>query len=230
MNNTRQIALSWNMYADDNNGVLPPNRDGGNVGKSAADAAWVGGWLDFTGSADNVNTGYLVNHDANPYAAFLGPYIRAFQAFKCPADRSTAPVGAQNQPRVRSISMNCYVGTLSRTWTNPSRYTQCSKSAQIKSPVTMFVVLDEREDSINDGWFATDPDTMYQLIDYPASYHNRAAGFSFADGHSEIHRWRDARTMPSLSPGQLLPLNVNLPGDQDVVWLSQHAAGSMSYP
>jgi prepilin-type processing-associated H-X9-DG protein len=94
----------------------------------------------------------------------------------------------------------------------------------------MFVVLDEREDSINDGWFATDPDTMYQLIDYPASYHNRAAGFSFADGHSEIHRWRDARTMPSLSPGQLLPLNVNLPGDQDVVWLSQHAAGSMSYP
>ena len=94
----------------------------------------------------------------------------------------------------------------------------------------MFVVLDEREDSINDGWFATDPDNLYQLIDYPASYHGRAAGFSFADGHSEIHRWLDGRTVPLLQPGTLLQLNVNLPGDKDVYWLSQRAAGVGVYP
>jgi prepilin-type N-terminal cleavage/methylation domain-containing protein len=46
LNNTKQMALGWIMYADDNT-RLAPNRDGGNVGKSKADAAWVGGWLTF---------------------------------------------------------------------------------------------------------------------------------------------------------------------------------------
>ena len=94
----------------------------------------------------------------------------------------------------------------------------------------MFVVLDEREDSINDGWYASDPDTKWQIIDYPASYHGNACGYSFADGHSEIHRWRDPRTMPALKVGQPLPLNVNVPNDTDVLWMAQHAAGLTAYP
>ena len=94
----------------------------------------------------------------------------------------------------------------------------------------MFVLLDEREDSINDGWYATDPDVLYQLVDYPASYHGSAGGFSFADGHSEIHKWMDSRTMPVLQQSQTLPLNVNLPGDKDVLWLAQHSAGQAAYP
>src|SRR6266478_6116614 len=62
MNNTRQLAICWYMYADDNGGKLSPNRDGGNVGKTAADAAWAGGWLDFnSGNTDNTNTEFLVN-------------------------------------------------------------------------------------------------------------------------------------------------------------------------
>ena len=134
------------------------------------------------------------------------------------------------KPRVRSISMNNFVGTESRTWNGSSRYALCTNFNQIKSPAYMFVFLDEREDSINDGWFATDPDNRYQLIDYPASYHNNAGSFSFADGHSEIHRWKDRRTMPALQPGQFLPLNVNLPGDVDVLWLAQRGAGVVSYP
>jgi prepilin-type processing-associated H-X9-DG protein len=102
--------------------------------------------------------------------------------------------------------------------------------AQITSAVNMFIILDERADSINDGWYATDPDVVYQLIDYPASYHGNAAGFAFADGHSEIHKWTDPRTMPVLNYGQELPLDVNLPGDKDVLWLAQHSAGVPVYP
>jgi prepilin-type N-terminal cleavage/methylation domain-containing protein len=230
MNNTKQIALAWIMYADDNNGRLVYNRDGTQVGKSLGNEAWVGGWLDPTASTDNTNVGFLINHDRYPYAAYLGAYIKASSAFKCPADRSTAPMPTGAQPRVRSISMNNFVGEESRTWTSPSRYTLCTKAAQIKAPVYMFVVLDEREDSINDGWFGSDPDTLYQIVDYPASYHGKAGGLSFADGHSEIHKWRDSRTMPVLVSGQSLPLNVNLPGDKDVLWLAQHAAGLPSYP
>ena len=230
-NNLRQLAFAWKMYADDNNGGLVYNRDGGNVGKSLGNEGWVGGWLDYSASTDNANTSLLIDHNNYPYGAYLGPYIKTPLPFKCPADRSSALVAGSAKPRVRSVSMNNHVGMGSRTWTaNSIKYPVCTKFDQIKIPAYMFVVLDEREDSINDGCFSTDPDTLYQVVDYPASYHNNAGGFSFADGHSEIHHWKDPRTMPVLRPSGLLALNVNLPGDVDVLWLAQHAAGVASYP
>ncbi len=128
--------------------------------------------------------------------------------------------------------MNNFVGNESRKWTAPGnpKYAQNKKTSDIKVPTDLFVFLDEREDSINDGWYASDPDTMWQIIDYPASYHGNAAGYSFADGHSEIHRFKDPRTMPVLKPGQLLPLNQNLSNDLDILWMAQHAAGVSTYP
>jgi prepilin-type N-terminal cleavage/methylation domain-containing protein/prepilin-type processing-associated H-X9-DG protein len=231
MNNTKQIALAWIMYADDNNGALVYNRDGGNSGKSIGNESWVGGWLDFTASTDNTNTGFLIDHSKYPYGAYLGPYIKSAPAFKCPADHSTAPMAGGAQPRVRSVSMESHIGTESRTWTSPSiKYPLCTKMVDIKAPVYKFVILDEHPDGINDGWYATDPDTLYQIVDYPASYHGNAAGFSFADGHSEIHKWTDSRTMPPVQQGVLLNLNVNLPGDKDILWLAQRDAGVSTYP
>jgi prepilin-type N-terminal cleavage/methylation domain-containing protein/prepilin-type processing-associated H-X9-DG protein len=229
-NNLRQLALGWKMYADDNNGNLVYNRDGDGVGGSSGRETWVGGWLDYSSRTDNTNTALLIDHSKYPYAAFLGPYVKTPLVFKCPADRSTALLAGAPKPRVRSVSMNSLVGTGSRTWVMPGRYPLCTNLSQINSPAYKFVFVDEREESINDGEFMTDPDTLYQLVDYPASYHNNAGSFSFADGHSEIHRWKDPRTMPVLRPGQSLVLNLNLPGDMDVLWLAQHAAGVVSYP
>jgi prepilin-type processing-associated H-X9-DG protein len=60
-----------------------------------------------------------------------------------------------------------------------------------------------------------------KIVDYPASYHNRAAGFAFADGHSEIHRWVDDRTMPPLTT--TLQLNVPSPNNKDVWWMQDHS-------
>jgi prepilin-type processing-associated H-X9-DG protein len=127
--------------------------------------------------------------------------------------------------------MNNLVGTWSRNWSgNSSKYPLCTIFDQTKSPGNMFVFVDEHEASINDGCLLTDPDTIYQLIDYPARRHNNVGGFSFADGHSEIHHWKDLRTTPFVQPGQGMVLNVNLPSDVDVLWLAQHAAGVTSYP
>jgi prepilin-type processing-associated H-X9-DG protein len=231
LNNLRQLAFSWKMYAEDNNGSLVYNQDGGNVGKAIGSEGWVGGWLDYTSSTDNTNIGLLIDHSKYAYGAYLGPYVNSAAPFKCPADKSTAPMVGGPKPRVRSVSMNNHVGTGSHTWTMSSiRYPNCTNAAQIKSPAYMFVFLDEREESINEGMFITDPDTLYQLIDYPASYHNSAGSFSFADGHSEIHRWTDPRTMPALRQGQVIQLNLNLPGDTDVLWLAQRSAGVPTYP
>jgi prepilin-type N-terminal cleavage/methylation domain-containing protein/prepilin-type processing-associated H-X9-DG protein len=224
MNNTKQMSLGWYMYAGDNGDRLVYNRDGNAVGKSAGNESWVGGWLDFTSSSDNTNTSLLIDHNLNPYGAYIGQYVKAPSAFKDPADKSVVRIGGQTLARVRSLSMNAFVGEKSRPWTDPSKYSVYTKLTGIKSPATTFVFLDEREDSINDGWFATNPDVRYNIIDYPASYHGGAGGLSFADGHSEIHKWRDPRTTPTLRPGQLLPLNVTLPGNADVDWLQQRAS------
>ena len=224
LNNHRQLLAAWKMYADDNARQVVYNRDGPGAGRSAGNESWVAGWMDFTAATDNTNTIYLVRHDLTPYGAYLGPYAKSASIFKCPADKSAVNMPGKRMLRVRSVSMNNFFGANSRSWTTPSRYVLHRSLDEVKSPATQFVFLDERADSINDGMFFTDSDTQYQIIDYPVSYHDSAGAFSFVDGHAEIHRWSDPRTMPSLQPGQLLPLNVNWPGDVDVTWLQQHAS------
>ena len=75
-----------------------------------------------------------------------------------------------------------------RAWFDQS-YRQYIKQTDVLRPVMTWVTLDEHPDSINDGFFINGPDvTMWS--DLPASYHNGACGFSFADGHAEVHKWR----------------------------------------
>ena len=121
--------------------------------------------------------------------------------------------------------MNGWVGEGTQSW-NGSNYRLYQKTSDIfvPTPANLWVLLDEREDSINDGWFASAPTSnpaSYTLVDYPAARHNRACSFAFADGRAEIHGWLDARTIPP--PGTALTLNVPSPNNPDVGWLTQHA-------
>ena len=94
-------------------------------------------------------------------------------------------------------------------------------------PAMTIVFLDERCDSINDGeWCSSmngwpDQPGAWVMIDFPGSYHGKAGGFAFADGHSEIHKWKDHRTTPALT--QNLPLNVPSPNNKDVYWIMEHS-------
>ena len=97
-------------------------------------------------------------------------------------------------------------------------------------PARTWVLIDEREDSINDGWFAVDmggydprSPGSFTMVDYPASYNNGACAFAFTDGHAEIHKWVDPRTVPKLRPGQLIPLGVGSANNRDVEWLQDHS-------
>jgi len=145
--------------------------------------------------------------------------------FKNPADRSKDPTS--KRPRVRSVSMNGYMG-LNHPYTGG--YTMMTKTAHIRKPSKTFVFLEEREDSINDGWFAVDmggydPSSpgSFTIVDYPASYNNGACAFAFTDGHAEIHKWVDPRTVPKLKPGVPLTLGAGSPRNRDVDWLQDHS-------
>jgi len=70
------------------------------------------------------------------------------------------------------------------------QFRQFLKEGDIRHPSSIWVTVDEHPDSINDGYFVDSPYERWESwMDLPASYHNGAAGFSFADGHSEIHKW-----------------------------------------
>jgi prepilin-type N-terminal cleavage/methylation domain-containing protein/prepilin-type processing-associated H-X9-DG protein len=231
LNNSKQMGLAWILYTQDNSDKLTGNLDGGNAQNWAnTNLTWCVGWLDNSVfRPDNTNWFIMM-------ASQLGPYSTSHQIYKCPADKSMSN-GRTGAPRVRSLSMNSYLGKRGGPYT--AGYWQFEKYSELTgpSPSKCWVFIDEREDGINDGWFAVnmdgyDPRTpaSWIMVDYPASYHNGAGGLAFADGHSEIKKWVDGRTTPSLRPGQLLPLGQPSPNNPDVEWLQERSSSKIVNP
>jgi prepilin-type processing-associated H-X9-DG protein len=93
----------------------------------------------------------------------------------------------------------------------------------VLSPSNAWVLVDEHEDSINGGGFVVDVirrGRAAQVWDVPASYHGGAGAFSFADGHAEIRKWRDARTLHPVSR-QTVSNRTPAPDSIDIAWLQE---------
>lgn len=225
MSNGKQLQLAWTMYADDHNSVLVTNNDGGNRD------SWVGGWLevDPPGNTDNTN----VNLIKSPIGK-LWDYNKALGIYKCPADHSMATFSNRKYPRTRSISMNGHVNG-SINWSYDPAYYYYRKITDIvnPSPSQLWVFLDEREQSIDDGFFLQFVSTKNgNNIDawgnLAAIYHNGACGFSFADGHSEIHKWLDGGTLRQLPKNQRPSGSFVAP--RDVRWIRERTSAKISGP
>jgi prepilin-type N-terminal cleavage/methylation domain-containing protein len=180
MSNTKQIALGWVLHNTDNNGEFMTTEP-------------VDGDLSWGAGTDNTNTAKLL--DVNVSA--MANYIRSAGVWKCPADRYQT---SQNPgPRVRSLSMNG--ATLGRVnapttphYPTGRTYFAAKKESELVRPSEVFVALDEHPDSINDSYFMFNPGlspAAYEWRDLPGSSHAGAGGLSFADGHSEIKKWRE---------------------------------------
>ena len=212
MNNTKQITLAWIMYATDH-------------AEHVADArSWCNGDVSDPTSLDFV--------DFNQYlpSSAVAPYLgKSVKVFHCPGDPrvSTSPIASiRGQPCCRSVSMNCYIGV---GWSGGFYVYNKTTDMLRPGPVNTFVLLDEGP-TINDAFFATDMDTYDPLnwskhtTDCPASYHNHAGSFSFADGHSEIHRWQNPTTWGIIAYGWSSPNNV------DIDWLQSKSSALILNP
>jgi prepilin-type N-terminal cleavage/methylation domain-containing protein/prepilin-type processing-associated H-X9-DG protein len=236
MNNHRSLLLAWRMYNDDNNDVLLYASPDPDYSPSILPYVWVNGLMNFDPSNPS---NWDINQDITKSP--LWPYCGQSAAiWKCPADRSYVTVNGQTMPRVRSMSMNIWVGGFggeanniggNGTTIGGDRWRVYLRMSDMvdPGPSKTFVFLDMRPDSIDIGNFATDmlgwPDQSYPtcFYDLPGFYHDRAAGFSFADGHSELHRWQDDRTMPPLVQEGEINDQIYSPGNPDVVWLQDHS-------
>jgi prepilin-type processing-associated H-X9-DG protein len=214
LNNMRQLVSAWRMYAEDNQDRLPPN-----VGSSGK--GWVAGWLDWSaGNPDNTNTLFLVNSK-------LGPYITNPAVYKCPADTYLCVEGGRRMPRVRSVSMNGFVdGSGSgSSWYSGWHYYKKYSDIQAPSPVRLWVFTEEHPDSINDAWLITDVTNPNSWLDLPASYHDGACNFSFADGHGELNKWLDKTTLVPVRQMQYNGFPVS--GGRDTAWMIQRSSAPL---
>ncbi len=231
LNNGKQMMVAWHMYCHDNNDKIVIALHGGmaqgGAGHPTLGMGWVEGWLDWTTSTDNTNLLFLTS---DKYAR-LGVYLaRSPKVFKCPADVYLAGVQRNRgwSERCRSFSGNIGVGDGNATdgpW--DAVYQHYIKSSQFLYPgaAQTWVFLDEHPDSMNDAGFFN-PHPAGTWVDYPATYHNGACGFAMADGHSEIHKWRQAMTSGRAKAVHYTDTDLNqIPGgalDVDIRWLVFH--------
>ncbi len=233
MSNTKQLTLGWTMYADDNEDRVPNNftvaatiaEVNGNTFRN-----WVNNVMSWDTNPMNTDTLLIKNGILSPY---LGGNLGVY---KCPADNyvSAAQRALGWSSRTRSMSMNCFFGPNN---SNPNgiwasghnstipNYRQWLKIATVGQPSKFFVIIDEHADRINDGYFENNPDSTTKWGDPPASYHCGAGGISFADGHSEIHKWKSATTkVPVTLTPMSNPPDFDALGLEDYRWLMERTA------
>jgi prepilin-type N-terminal cleavage/methylation domain-containing protein/prepilin-type processing-associated H-X9-DG protein len=219
MNNSHQLTVAWISYAQDYKDrlVINDNSDSGAI------ISWCSAEMDWSTSPENINTQYL----SDPKRALLAPYYAGgWKVYKCPADiyLSQKQRAAGFFERVRSISMDAWLGAGIKSPDWVPAVTTMSDLVN-PAPSMAWVLVDEDPDSINDALLYEDPTlNIGQFTDIPASYHNRACGFSFADGHSEIHAWFNDGNW--IKPCTFVegPYDRNV-GPKDYTWLAQRTPG-----
>jgi len=202
LSNSKQLMLGWNLYSGDFNDKICPTAGLGALINSPSPTKnypqnqWCMGTM---GAGPGWTSSVLIMD------SLMYKHVNNIEVYRCPADKSTVnknivlPYGGPGTPRVRSMSMNAWMNPLpGQQWGNDARTAarpvrNFRNQADILKPAGTWVTIDENPASINDGWFVCDSSrgSGGPWVDIPATYHNGAGGLAYADGHSEIKKWRD---------------------------------------
>jgi prepilin-type N-terminal cleavage/methylation domain-containing protein/prepilin-type processing-associated H-X9-DG protein len=221
LNHTKQLLGAWYMYATDNIDRAVNNFDGFNTSLNPSNT-WAANSMDWLNNPQNTNVNLLVGAKLGYYTA------KSIGIFKCAADTLPSAAG----PRIRSYSMNAFVGDRGNNSGESggadinSQWQQFRKLSEFRNSANTYVFLDEHPDSINDGFFVfctgANPAEDTGWSDLPGSSHNGACGFSFADGHSEIKKWAAGSTKrPVKKSTSDFPVPVGT-DKRDITWVRDH--------
>jgi len=224
LSNQHQLALTWAMYSNDHNEMLVPNGFG--------TEATVGGTRLWVLGDEHINPYHFTNisYLVDPRLAAFGDYLKNPEIYKCPADFSTVDIGGQSFPKVRSYALNGYL-----SWQAPaddwmavsSRYINFLKSSDLgpARPANIFTFMDAAPGNLCHSAFVValglNAGMYYHL---PSVGHENSATVSFADGHSDVHKWRDPVTLNEAKPNWI-PNHFTLwaRNSEDLQWLQEHA-------
>lgn len=231
INNERQLALTWLIYAGDHDEKVVLNGENG-LSDSDNSPLWVYG-TSHPNTPAFTNDTYLLDPK---YAAF-GPYLPATGTYRCPADSGELHVtggkgvlGGKTILRNRSYSLNGYVGAVSfmaeaANYITP-KYQVFRKTSDLSPspPAGVFIFQDVNPASICfPAFIVRMPGSEVEgFFHYPAAYHNGAGVLAFADGHAEQHRWQDPRTARLASLADVIPHSEESSNNRDLAWLREH--------
>jgi prepilin-type N-terminal cleavage/methylation domain-containing protein len=223
LNNGKQMMIAFHLYNNDNRDLFPPNPDDGNTFTGhnwCPGSAGPGQADEFNPTIlRDTDKALLATYIAKNVAIYKCPADK--RSGKYPAAGTDSTLVGKTVPAARTFSMNQAVGTIcpafnaggghggaptsavngpwldgshSHKRNNPYRtFGKTSDFVGNAGPAQIWVLLDEDQNSLNDGGFAVNMATA-EWIDFPGTYHAMGGGFAFADGHSEIHKWKDGST------------------------------------
>jgi prepilin-type N-terminal cleavage/methylation domain-containing protein len=179
LNNTRQLAIAWRIYVDDNNGTLARNLPRAVAGNQAT-------WAQQNVGANN-----------NLTQGLLYPYVLSRAVYHCPGDTSQS----NGVPQQLSYSMNGWMGgrTMNQQpYSEPSyrTYVRESEIAAIGGSSRLWLIMDQLPGPDSDAWFQVNMDDSKIFASFPGIQHAHGAGMNFPDGHTSVFRLRDPRSNP----------------------------------
>lgn len=227
MSQNKQLGLAWVMYSNDNDERLAVNSDPHVAGNAFFNGrpSWVIGDLDWTTAPKNTNADYVINDSFSLLGQYLG---RSPKVFACPAANfvSSAQKALGWSARVRSVAMNGAIGDGNKYNLGYANFYVAKKSTDFRTPgpSEVWVFIDENPDSADDQLLYTANYATTTFTELPGSQHGGACGITFADGHSEIHRWKGVagnNQKVTADPGNY-KRNIPCPiSDPDMLYLAQ---------
>jgi prepilin-type N-terminal cleavage/methylation domain-containing protein len=184
LNNHKQLLLTWTFYQDDQNGGLPSNVRG---------APPPGRGLNWVESTVHGPTSGFIDTNAliDPKRAGFATYLRAVAVYKCPAERTVYSLGTRRVPKLRSYSMNDYLNGGVQQYAPVPPVTFYTRNSEFVRASDLFVFIDVEPLSICYTPFEIPVSNLQSYFTAPGALHDRKSGvLSFADGHSESHRWK----------------------------------------
>jgi len=248
MNSAKQLAVAFHLYAGDFDDLYPPNPDDHNTiaGHNwCAGDAGVNGAQQFDPDILRDPEKTLVS----PYiSGNVGVFKCPADTRNGIYQGSNPSMTGKTVPAARSVALNHGVGSVcgqfvasgsghsgkpaaptNGPWLTGSHggnkhdhpWATFGKSTKFNkvSASQVFLMVDESTWSINDGVLAVSAGTA-EWVDFPATFHNNACGFSFCDGHAEVHKWRGTSMQSNAPASGQRPVAAS---DQDWNWIATHA-------
>jgi prepilin-type N-terminal cleavage/methylation domain-containing protein len=186
LNNEKQLTLGWQLYADEDHGILASND--WDFRSASVPESPAGSWV--------VGNAGLDTNETDITSGTIYPYVKVISCYRCSADQSL--VLGTTSLTLRSYSLSGFMGGPPAD-TSQYNIKPVHLLSQITAPAAALTFIDEDILTIDDGHFLYS-DTADIWYNIPAWRHAHGSTLAFADGHQEYWKWRSA--FPTTTFGQ----------------------------